>query len=131
MTTKPDGMTETEFCFRTAFLKLRAEGRNVDDFLNRPLAITVYPGHYGPAGAILAINGSPTRGIVAVVGHWQNCAAVYWLDNAGHAKVISRGLDLHASGARADLAIATWALLQERGLIDERGNLASIAEAAT
>lgn len=38
------------------------------DMLSRPLVATPFQGNYGRAGWVIAVNGSPPRGVVTVLG---------------------------------------------------------------
>ena len=120
---KPSGMTEAEYRFRCAAYKLEHEREPGTDFLTRPMAITAFAGHYGPAGYVLTVNGSPTRSLIVVAGHDRHNAAMYRLDHSGRAQVLSKGRSLEpTTGPKFELVAGVWALLQERGLIDDRGN---------
>lgn len=123
--TKPENMGAAEYRFRCAVYKMQAEGQPSEDYLRRPLAVTSFPGHYGPAGFVVTVNGSPTRAVIVVVGRCQANAAIYALDSGGRARVISKGLGFPLSGPKAELTAAVWDLLRERGMTDTQGDFHS------
>jgi len=125
---RPAGMTETEYIFRCkAYDFLTGQTRGADaDFLGRELAITAFAGHYGPAGLVLTVNGSPARLLLVVAGHTKD-AAIYTLDSWGKARVIRGGFGVRVNKAKAALGLATMALLEERGYY-QGGRLQAPAE---
>lgn len=54
------------------------------DYASREIEVTQYAGHYGPAGLVIAVNGSPPRGTVVMphthVGDHPADSFVWWSD---------------------------------------------------
>lgn len=79
-------MNETERNWRLAL-------QDITGFPNdpsRPICITPFEGRYGPAGYVIAVNGSPPHGIVFVIGWHGEQPTEIFLFASGKMRKINR-----------------------------------------
>lgn len=126
---RPVGMTAAEYALRVEGYRLVTKQKTTPDpdYLARALAITGFPGHYGLAGFVITINGSPTRLVLVVVGRTRSAAAIYLLRE--RPVTIASGWDRPTPKGRQPLEAAVWQLLEERGYVDDQGYLRAPGEA--
>lgn len=108
------GLPDEERAFREAMVKAGAS----DEALNahRELCITEFDGCYGRAGIVIAVNGSPPRGLViAFPAAFGSQVDEIILKKGSRVSHIYK--DLYRRGARQALLTATEALLRQRGHI--------------
>ena len=65
-----DSLSPEKMAVRALIEKLCNGGRPSGDTLARELCVTPYMGNYGPAGLVIAVNGSPPRGIILTEGNF-------------------------------------------------------------
>lgn len=84
--------------------------------VDRPIIITAFDGHYGRAGFVIAINGSPMHGTMIVKSSGSGIDMMYVLDSHDKARNVDRNRFHLKDSIHANLWNATKALLVERGL---------------
>jgi len=119
-------LPEAEREFRQALAELRNVGLTLDD-LRREIHVTPFEGAYGPAGVVLAINGSPPAALaLATVDKDRRGATVVVFRSPGsatHPTVMDSFTHMrYKSGKRLRAYNATLAYLTSLGFFDDSGH---------
>lgn len=106
-------MTGTEYEFRQKLHHALYGHAASEGDLERPLIVQPFDGNYGQAGVVLAINGSPPRAIVLVIGKTVYLCRT---DSNKRMQMIEKGWAGYPTAKHwYPLVRSLWALLAERG----------------
>ena len=85
----------------------------VEDYRARDLVVTTFGGNYGPAGWVIALNGSPPRGLFLVTKEamsWgEGGSRILWFDGASRPRLLGdRQADVVRRYLRATVEVPQW-----------------------
>lgn len=118
-------MSEPERDFRQALAVARDTTLTLDD-VRREIHVTPYTGAYGPAGVVIAVNGSPPRALLLVtIDTGRSGASVVIFRDPGWARrplICDQDTNRrYTTGKRVQVRKATLAYLDHIGVFDDRG----------